>query len=68
MIRNILLKVQTSGIALLIACLIISLIPSKLVFAADPNQLFITPASSQMNIGTTFTVNIKSYAADGQAN
>lgn len=63
----ILKKLQTAGITLLVVSLMVSLIPSKLVFAADPNQLFISPASSQMNIGTTFTVNIKSYVASGQS-
>ena len=64
---GILRRLQTFCIIFLVVSLIVSLIPSKLVFAADPNQLFIAPASSQMNIGTTFTVNIKSYVASGQS-
>lgn len=67
MTPGVLHRLQSTGIALLIVSLVMSLIPSKLVFAADPNQLFITPASSQMNIGTTFTVNIKSFTASGQS-
>jgi hypothetical protein len=49
----------------LVFCLLLSLIPSRLVFA-DANKLYITPASSQMNINTSFSVNVRSYAdSDG---
>ncbi|MDB5177345.1 MAG: Subtilisin-like protein serine protease [Candidatus Saccharibacteria bacterium] len=45
----------------LVLCLVVALVPSRLVFA-DANKLYITPASSQMNIGTSFSVNVRSYA------
>jgi len=45
----------------LIACLVVSLLPNQSVFA-DANKLYITPATSQMNINTTFSVNVRSYA------
>jgi len=46
----------------LIACLVVSFVsPLSNAFAAA-NQLFISPSSSQMNIGTTFCIDIKSYA------
>ncbi|MFZ2544728.1 MAG: hypothetical protein WAW80_02030 [Candidatus Saccharimonadales bacterium] len=51
----------------MISSLVVSLISSKIIHAADPNRLYITPASSQMNIGTSFTVNIKSYADSDQS-
>lgn len=49
------------SITYLLICLTLALMPSKAVFA-DANQLFISPNSSQMNKGTSFTVNVKSYA------
>jgi hypothetical protein len=45
----------------LVLCLLLSLVPGHLVFA-DANKLYITPATSQMNINTTFSVNVRSYA------
>lgn len=46
--------------------LVLSLIPSYPAAAAS-NQLFITPSSSQMSKGTTFCIDVKSYA-DSDAN
>jgi hypothetical protein len=59
------------GRFLLASLLVAGLIPPAAVFA-DGNILSITPASSQMNINTTFTINVRSYAdtdlAVGSAN
>lgn len=48
----------------MILCLVASLIPSNLVLAAS-DRLYITPASSQMNIDTTFCVDIVGYTDNG---
>ncbi len=50
------------GNFLLILALLIGLVPSKVAFA-DSNKLYTTPASSQMNVGTSFTVNVGSFAS-----
>jgi hypothetical protein len=50
------------GSFFLISILVLGLLPSKLAFA-DSNKLYITPASSQMNVGTSFTVNVGSFAS-----
>ncbi len=42
-----------------------ALVPTQAVFA-DANKLYVTPASSQMNINTTFTINVRSYADTDQ--
>lgn len=47
--------------ALLALSLLASLLPSQLTFA-DTNKLYVTPDSSQMNVGTSFVVNVRSYA------
>lgn len=44
-----------------------NLIPTAVVNAADPNQLFISPASSQYNIGASFTINVKRYDPNASA-
>ncbi len=52
---------RRAGVPLLMVfSLVIALVPSQLAFA-DANKLYITPSTSQMNINTTFTVNVRSY-------
>lgn len=41
--------------------LLIGLVPAESAFA-DMNKLYVTPDSSQMNVGTSFVVNVRSYA------
>ncbi len=62
----ILINIKSVSSAFLSLCLILSLIPADLAFA-DANQLFITPSSSQMTKGTTFCVDLKSYADTDQS-
>lgn len=45
--------------------LLFSLLPAKLAHA-DANKLYVTPASSQMNLNTIFTLNVRSYADSDQ--
>lgn len=45
--------------------LIFGLMPSNLVYA-DANKLYVTPVSSQMNLSTIFTINVRSYADSDQ--
>lgn len=68
MIHSIAKRYERVVSVILVVCLSISFWLAPSVSAADTNQLFITPASSQMNIGTTFTVSIKSYSANTQSN
>lgn len=42
--------------------LLIGLMPAELASAAGINKLYVTPDSSQMNVGTSFVVNIRSYS------
>jgi hypothetical protein len=56
---------KTLPTTLLVFILVLSLIPSQLVHA-DANKLFVTPAASQMNLNTSFTVNIRTYADTDQ--
>ena len=51
---------------LMVFCLVLSLMPGNIAFA-DANKLYITPASSQMTINTTFTVNVRTYADSDQS-
>jgi len=55
--RKKIVKITLYATALVVACM---QVPSPLAFAAS-NILYVTPSSSQMNIGTSFTVNIKAY-------
>ncbi len=43
-----------------------TLLPTSLAFA-DANKLYVTPTTSQMNINTTFTVNVRSYSESDQS-
>jgi hypothetical protein len=56
------LKIRRVISTLLSLMIIIGLVPSQLV-SADANKLYITPDSSQMNTGTSFTVNVRSYSS-----
>lgn len=49
-----------------IAAVLVGLLPAQFAFA-DSNKLYITPASSTMNVGTSFTVNVGSFAASDQS-
>ena len=49
------------SLLLYIPILVISLVPTSIVRAADPNQLFISPPSSQMNIGAPITLNVRRF-------
>ena len=42
--------------------LLIGLVPVELVSAAGINKLYVTPDNSQMSVGTSFVVNIRSYS------
>ena len=46
--------------------LVISLFPADIAHA-DANQLLVTPNSSQMNKGTTFCIDVKSYSDSDQS-
>lgn len=54
--------------AMLIVGMVVSYLPAHLVAAATTNKLYVTPASSQMNIGTSFPVNVSSYAITDVSN
>lgn len=59
---NILLSITATTARIFTAlCLIIGLMPSNPAFA-DANKLYITPTSSQMNLNTIFTINVRTYA------
>lgn len=61
-------SIRKAGLPFIAALsLMLSLIPSNLVFAATNNKLFAHPATSQMNMNTTFCIDIRSYA-DSAAN
>lgn len=51
---------------LMASIVILSLVPSRLAFA-DANKLYLTPSSSQMNLNTIFTINVRSYADSDQS-
>ncbi|MDQ5982704.1 MAG: hypothetical protein QG549_701 [Patescibacteria group bacterium] len=55
------LLVRTLSTSFMVLCLVSSLIPSQLVFAAA-DRLYLSPSSSQMNIDTTFCVDVIGYA------
>ena len=62
------IKFLVTPLIYVFTCFVIALgaMPSPFAYAAS-NKLFITPESSQMNIGTTFSVNVKSYAESDQS-
>ncbi|MDB5184072.1 MAG: Subtilisin-like protein serine protease [Candidatus Saccharibacteria bacterium] len=47
--------------------LVLGLLPSQFAFADTSNKLYITPDSSQMNVGTSFTVNVRSFSTASPA-
>lgn len=61
-LHSLLVKAFRTSVAL---CLIVGLMPSNFAFA-DANKLYITPTSSQMNLNTTFTINVRTYADTDQ--
>lgn len=52
---------------LLTTSLLVAIIPQSVVHGADPNRLFVTPSSAQLNIGSSITVNVRSYADSDQS-
>lgn len=55
------LLIRALSTSFMVLCLASSLIPSQLVFAAS-DRLYVSPSSSQMNIDTTFCVDVIGYA------